>query len=281
MRIGTRGSALALAQAQPIADALGGELVVITTTGDRDRAAGDKGRWVSEIERALQADEVDLAVHSAKDVPAVLLDGLAIVATPPRADARDALCGADALDDLAEGARVGTSSLRREAQLRALRPDLDVAELRGNVDTRLGRLREGRYDAIVVAMAGLERLGRPADGRPLDDLLPAAGQGTLALEARADRKDVRAAVAPLADGDALAALRAERALVRALEADCDTPVGAHAVSDGSGLRLRAFVGRPDGSAWVRDERTGADPESLGAEVAQRLLAAGAAEVLGR
>jgi hydroxymethylbilane synthase len=295
VRIGTRGSALALAQAQPIADALGGELVVITTSGDRNRAAGDKGRWVAEIERALLDGEVDLAVHSAKDVPAELADGLTLLPSPPRADPRDALCGAPSLDALAAGARVGTSSLRREAQLRALRPDLEVAELRGNVDTRLRRLADGDFDAIVLATAGLERLGRWVDGdgvrladgadapaTRLAEMLPAAGQGTLALEARADRDDVRQAVsAALADDLATASLAGERALVRALDADCHTPVGAHAEPAGGGWRLCAFVGRPDGSAWVRDELEGTDPETLGAEVAGRLLAAGAAEVLGR
>ncbi|HVW19048.1 MAG TPA: hydroxymethylbilane synthase [Solirubrobacteraceae bacterium] len=281
MRIGTRGSALALAQARPIADALGGELVVIATSGDRDATASDKSRWVAEIERALLHDDVDLAVHSAKDVPSELADGLTLLPSPPRADPRDALCGAPSLAALGHGARVGTSSLRRAAQLRAARPDLEVAELRGNVDTRLRRLREGGYDAIVLAAAGLARLGRASEGHPLDGLLPAAGQGTLALEARADRDDVREAAAALADEHATGALAAERALVRGLEADCHTPVAAFAARAGALWRLEAFVGRVDGSAWLRDDLHGADPEALGAEVARRLLTAGAAEVLGR
>lgn len=278
MRIGSRGSALALAQATPVAEALGGELVVITTTGDRDRAAGDKGRWVGELERALLAGEIDLAIHSAKDVPSELAEGTCLLASPPRADPRDALCGAASLDDLPEGARVGTASVRREAQLRALRPDLDVVELRGNVDTRLRRLAEGSFDAIVLAQAGLDRLGRGSEGAPLDELIPAAGQGILALQAREED-------APEVTGDATAteALAAERALIAALGADCDTPVGAH-YSHGT---LTAFVGRPDGTIWLRDSLDkGSDPNlsdnfMLGRAVAERLLAAGADEVLGR
>jgi hydroxymethylbilane synthase len=277
VRIGTRGSALALAQATPLAETLGGELVVITTAGDRDRAAGDKGRWVGELERALLDGEIDLAIHSAKDVPAELAAGTELLGSPPRADPRDALCGAASLDALAEGARVGTASLRREAQLRALRPDLDVAELRGNVDTRLRRLAAGDFDAIVLAAAGLERLGRGGEGVPLDQLVPAAGQGVLALQVRAgERFDVAS------DEPTTLALQCERALVRALEADCDTPVGAFAEVGADGeLTLSAFVGRADGSAWIRDEHRGADPSGLGAEVGARLLAAGAAEILGR
>ena len=280
MRVGSRGSALALAQATPVAAALGGELVVITTTGDRDRAAGDKGRWVGELERALLAGEIDVAIHSAKDVPGELAEGTALLASPPRADPRDALCGASSLDSLPEGARVGTASVRREAQLRALRPDLAVTELRGNVDTRLRRLADGDYDAIVLAQAGLDRLGRGDEGAPLDELVPAAGQGILALQ-------VRAGDAPTFTGDpsATAALACERALVTGLDADCDTPVGAH-FANGT---LTAFLGRPDGSAWLRDALSldsGSDPElkdveALGAEVARRLLASGAAHILGR
>jgi hydroxymethylbilane synthase len=287
VRLGTRGSALALAQAGEVAKALGGaELVTITTSGDRDRARGDKERWVREIDAALLRGDVDLAVHSAKDVPARLAEGIVIAAVPPRADPRDALCGAAALDDLPPGARVGTSSLRRAAQLRALRDDLEILELRGNVDTRLRRLHAGDYDAIVLARAGLERLGRGAEATAtLDELVPAAGQGTLAITVRADDEAARAAVARISDGAAARSLAAERALVRALEADCHTPVGAHAIAadgDGAGeLRLRAFVGRADGAMWVRDELRGSDPEGLGAEVARRLRAAGADEVLGR
>jgi hydroxymethylbilane synthase len=284
VRLGTRGSALALAQAGEVAAALGDdvEVVTITTSGDRDRARGDKERWVREIDAALLRGDVDLAVHSAKDVPARLADGIVIAAVPPRADPRDALCGAAALGALPAGARVGTSSLRRAAQLRALRNDLEVLELRGNVDTRLGRLRAGDYDAIVLARAGLDRLGRGAEATAvLDELVPAAGQGALAITVRADDPAARAAVAAISDAAAERSLAAERALVRALEADCHTPVGAHAAGDGDGLLLRAFVGAPDGAMWVRDELAGDDPEALGGEVARRLRAAGADEVLGR
>ncbi|HEX4838606.1 MAG TPA: hydroxymethylbilane synthase, partial [Solirubrobacteraceae bacterium] len=181
MRIGTRGSALALAQAKLVAERLGGaELVVVSVSGDRDATAGDKSRWVDAIEQGLLDGRIDLAVHSAKDVPAQLADGLELVASPRRADPRDALCGAESLATLRPGARVGTSSLRRTAQLRALRRDLDVVELHGNVDTRLRRLADEEFDAIVLARAGLTRLGRE-EGTALDELIPAAGQGTLAL----------------------------------------------------------------------------------------------------
>ena len=284
MRLGTRGSALALAQAREVAAALGGaEVVTITTSGDRDRARGDKERWVREIDAALLRGDVDLAVHSAKDVPAKLADGIVIAAVPTRADPRDALCGAAGLADLAHGARVGTSSLRRAAQLRALRGDLEILELRGNVDTRLGRLAAGDYDAIVLALAGLERLGRGAEATgTLDEMVPAAGQGALAVTVRTRDAEARAAVEPLSDPAAARTLAAERALVSALDADCHTPMGAHAIAgDGDGLVLRAFVGAPDGGMWVRDELRGSDPEALGAEVARRLRAAGADEVLGR
>jgi len=287
LRIGTRASALALAQARAVADRLGdAELIPMTVAGDRGPGeVADKSRWVAELEAALLAGEIDLAVHSAKDVPGTLLDGLAILAVPARADARDALCGAASLEALAPGARVGTSSLRRRAQLAAARGDLDVVELRGNVDTRLRRLAEGGLDAIVLALAGLERLGRgDAAGAALDPVrfVPAPGQGTLALEGRAGDAAVAAAVAPLTDADALRCLLAERAVVGALDASCHTPVGAHAVPEpGAALRLRAFVGMPDGSAWARDELAAPDddPAGLGRAVAERLLAAGAGEIL--
>jgi len=283
VRLGTRGSALALAQARTVAEALGGaELVTITTSGDRDRARADKERWVREIDAALLRGDVDVAVHSAKDVPAHLADGIAIAAVPRRADPYDALCGAASLDDLDTGARVGTSSLRRAAQLRALRDDLEVLELRGNVDTRLGKLHDGDYDAIVLARAGLDRLGRGAEATGvLSELVPAAGQGSLAVTVRADDEAAFTAVAAVSDEAAARCLTAERALVRALEADCHTPVGAHATLDGGTLTMRAFVGAPDGAMWVRDELSGDDAEALGAEVARRLRAAGADEVLGR
>jgi hydroxymethylbilane synthase len=279
VKIGTRGSALALAQARQVAALLGGahELVEVVTSGDRGEPANDKERWVRELDAALLDGSVDCAVHSAKDVPAQLPKGIVIAAVPQRADPRDALCGAPTLAGLSEGARVGTSSLRRAAQVRALRADLAVVDLRGNVDTRLRKLADGDYDAIVLAIAGLQRLGRGDAGAPLDDLVPAAGQGCLAVTTRAGEEALVAAVGHAPSARALAA---ERALVRALEADCHTPVGAHAQVLASGaLTLRAFVGAVDGSAWVRDELDGAQPERLGAEVAERLLSAGAREVL--
>ncbi len=285
MRIATRGSALALAQARHVAELLApthpdAVLVEVVTSGDRRRDVDDKREWVLEIEDALERGDADLAVHSAKDVPAVLPDGFVLAGVPARAAPWDALCGADSLAALPPGARIGTSSLRRTAALRALRPDLRIVELRGNVDTRLRKLADGEADAIVLALAGLERLGRTdAVGCVLHELVPAPGQGALLIEARREHGAAREAAAGVGHGAALRALTCERALVRALGADCHTPVGAHATIVEAGLRLRAFVGRVDGSAWVRDELDGDDPEALGAEVAERLLAAGAGEML--
>jgi hydroxymethylbilane synthase len=305
IRLGTRGSVLAVAQSNMVArsiEQLGEtvELVTIATSGDQPRgdtasdneapntgtAAGavdDKSRFVKEIEQALLAGEIDLAVHSAKDVPGELPEGLEIVGVPGRADPRDALCGIGSLDALPQGAVVGTASLRRRAQLLALRPDLDIRELRGNVDTRLRRLDEGRYGAIVLAAAGLERLGLGSAGRalPLDALTPAPGQGSLALEARGDDAPVRKLAQRLTDSDAFAALTAERALVTGIDASCHTPVGAHATIEGAVLRLCTFVGTPDGGSWIRDEVRGlaSDPQAVGTEGAGRLLAAGASEIL--
>jgi hydroxymethylbilane synthase len=279
VRIGTRASALALVQARHVAALLGGEheLVHVTTSGDRGERVSDKERWVRELDAALLRGDIDCAVHSAKDVPAALPAGVVIAGVPERADPRDALCGAPSLAALEHGARVGTSSLRRASQLRALRDDLDVAELRGNVDTRLRKLAAGDYAAIVLAAAGLERLGRGGEGTPLAELVPAAGQGCLAVTVRAGEESL---VAAITHAPSARALEAERAVVRALEADCHTPVGAHAQGNGT-LTLRAFVGAPDGGAWVRDELDGDEPVGLGEEVAARLLAAGAREVLGR
>jgi hydroxymethylbilane synthase len=281
MRIGTRGSALALAQAQSVAQRLGpgAGLVPIATAGDRAERYGDKARWVSELERALLDHRIDVAVHSAKDVPAELADGLALVAIPPREDARDAICGAPSIAALPLGARVGTSSLRRSAQLRATREDLVIVPVRGNVDTRLRKLAEGEVDALVVALAGLRRLGREAaaDG-VLDDLVPAAGQGALAVQARAELAgDPR--LVSLNDADTSICVRAERELTRALGASCQTAVGAHArlIAERQ-LELRGWVGRPDGSAWVSDRRVGSGPE-VGLRVAEAMLAAGAGALL--
>ncbi len=314
MRIGTRGSALALAQAGHVAELLTAsgappppELVTITTSGDRagqgDRRDGDnrtvpqtsppggapedKSRWVDAIEAALLAGEIDLAVHSAKDVPGELAAGLTLLGAPPRVGAEDALCGAPGLEALPAGARVGTSSVRRAAQLRAAREDLEIVPLGGNVDTRLRRLAEGGIDAIVLARAGLQRLGREDEiGALLDParFVPAPGQGVLALEGRTDDARAAEAVAAIVDADTFVCLQAERAVAHALDASCHTPLGAHAVPAGCGcLNLRAWVGLPDGSAWLADELLGGfyDPAGLGVRVAERITAAGAGELLAR
>jgi hydroxymethylbilane synthase len=288
VRVGTRGSALALAQAGTVAALLGddAQLVPITTSGDRDRAAGDKEKWVKELELALLAGEVELAVHSAKDVPSVLPEGLELVGTPPRADPFDALVGAPSLDALPAGARVGTASLRRTAQLRALREDLEVVVVHGNVDSRLRRLEEGDLDALVLAAAGLRRLGREAAiGCLLTELVPAAGQGTLVLEARAGDERAGAAARAITDAASWTALRAERALVGRLDASCNTPLGAYAMISRPptpGVVLRTFVGLPDGSGWLRDETPPVPtPAEAGELAAERLLAAGAGDLLRR
>src|SRR4051794_31720443 len=275
---------LALTQAQTVATLLGdAQLVTITTSGDRNRAASDKEKWVKELELALLAGEVDVVVHSAKDVPSELPEGLELVGAPARADPLDALVGAGSLAEVREGARVGTASLRRAAQLRALRPDLEVVAVRGNVDTRLRKLEEGDLDALVLAAAGLRRLGREAAiGCLLEELVPAAGQGVLALEARADDDAARGAVRAITDGAAWDALSAERALVARLDASCNTPLGAHASLSDGGIVVRSFLGLPDGSEWLRDETpAAATPAEAGALAAERLLAAGAGDLLRR
>jgi len=287
MRIGTRRSALALAQAELVSALLGGcEIVPLVTAGDRGEDIKDKSRWVSALEDALLAGEIDLAVHSAKDVPGELAEGLELFGSPARAAAEDVLCGADSLDSLTPGARVGTSSIRRAAQLRAAREDLDVVALAGNVDTRLSKLGGDSLDAVVLALAGLQRLGREdAAGAVLDParFVPAPGQGILALEGRTGDAGVRERVDQITDSSAFACLCAERALAHALGATCNTPIGAHAVTGPDGTRLSAWVGLPDGSAWVSDELSDerTDPQALGQAVAERLRAAGAGELLER
>ncbi len=282
MRLGTRGSALALTQARQVAELLGGaEVVVITTAGDRGDAVADKSRWVDALEQALLAGEIDLAVHSAKDVPGELADGLALLGAPARADVEDVLCGVSNLDELPPGARVGTGSVRRTAQLLAVREDLEIVPVTGNVDTRLRKLGEGACDALVLARAGLQRLGREEDaGAVLDAtrFVPSPGQGALALEGRAGDAETLAAVEAITDRDALACLLAERAVARALDASCHTPLGAWARPAGCGcLELRAWVGLPDGSAWASDELLGGfyEPQELGRRAAERMVAAGA------
>jgi hydroxymethylbilane synthase len=271
LRLGTRGSALALVQARAVAALLDGpvELVTVTTAGDVDRARGDKSRWVGALEAALDAGEIDLAVHSAKDVPGELAAGTAIVATPRRASPLDVLVGAASLAAVAAGARVGTSAIRRRAQLLAARPDLDVVELRGNVDTRLAKRAAGEVDVLVLAAAGLERLEREGGGALSGGVfVPAPGQGVIAVQGRAGSAAADAARAA-DDAATHAALDEERTAVRALEASCNTPVGVLA-ADG---RVHGFVGLPDGSAWIVDEA------ASGEALARRLLAAGAADLL--
>jgi hydroxymethylbilane synthase len=293
IRVGSRGSALALWQAEHVKsrlEDLGHEVTiqVITTTGDRllDRrleAVGGKGAFLKEIEEALQGGAVDLAVHSLKDVPVALPDGLGLYAILERADPRDALLSAGPrLDELPPGARVGTTSLRRQSQARALRPDVTLTDLRGNVETRIRKLREGQYDAILLALAGLLRLGRQDEATEVLDperFLPAPGQGAIALECRADDAQVRAAVAPLDHAPTTGAVTAERAFLAALGGGCNVPLGAYARWVPEGLRLGAFVARADGSVLVRGERTGAEPEAVGRALAEELLSRGARELL--
>lgn len=284
IRIATRSSVLAKAQAWLVADMLGGaELVEVSSDGE----PGDKGRFVRGVERVLLDGEAEIGVHSAKDVPAEIPEGLAIVAVPAREDPADVWIGEGAsLEEVPEGAKVGTASLRRRAQLLASRPDLEVSELHGNVDTRLRKLGEGGLDAIVLAAAGLRRLGREDEASfaiPADLMTPAAGQGALVLQARDDDSEVAAAVAAIGDETALRELTAERAVVALLDATCHSPIGVHARADGERLSVEAFVGLPDGSEWVRDriEGAAAEPAAAGALLAERLTAAGAREILSR
>jgi len=281
LRIGTRGSVLALAQARAVAHALPepAELVTITTAGDVNRAAGDKSRWVGALEAALTAGEIDLAVHSAKDVPGELASGTALVAAPRRADPMDVLVGEPTLAHVREGARVGTSALRRRAQLLAVRPDLEVRELRGNVDTRLKKRAAGEVDVLVLAAAGLERLDRRGEaGGTLsgDVFVPAPGQGIIAVQAREGSAAGEVAAAA-GHARTMAWLAAERAVVRDFSATCHTPVGIHADS----ARVRGFAGLPDGSQWLVDEVSveGADVLAAAEELARRMLAAGVADLL--
>jgi hydroxymethylbilane synthase len=265
------------------------QLRVITTTGDRvlDRrleAVGGKGAFLKEIEEAMLAGEIDIAVHSLKDVPTTLPAGLGLVSYLERADPRDALISSTpaTLRTLPAGARVGTSSLRRRAQLAALRSDLNLADLRGNVDTRIRKLREGQCDAIVLAMAGLQRLGRADEiGELLDpaDILPAPGQGVIAVECRAEDSAATQALTPLNHAPTARAAIAERSFLAALGGGCNVPLGAYAEADGAELRLRTVVARADGSSLVRAERRGGEPEELGRAVADEMLSRGAGELL--
>lgn len=295
LRIGTRGSALALAQAGTVAAALrargvGAELVPIRTEGDRlDEARladiGGKGLFVREIEEALLARRVDLAVHSLKDLPAALPAGLALGAFPHRADPRDVLVtrAGGGIADLPRGAKVATSSLRRRALLLSARADLVIEPVRGNVDTRLRKLEEGDCHAIVLAAAGLARLGlTPPHADPLDpeEFVPAVGQGILAVETRADDSAVRDVVAELDDADTRACALAERAYLRRIGGTCNTPLAGHAMREYASLRMTGVVLSEDGSRSFRDGVTGApeDAEEVGRWLAESLLAQGAAKI---
>jgi len=299
IRLGTRRSALATAQAGMIADQLRGlghtvDMIEITTIGDTSTASlssiGGTGVFAAAIRQALLAGEIDIAVHSLKDLPVAPEPGLILAAIPPREDPRDALVARDGLTlgELPAGSVVGTGSPRRTAQLAALGLGLTVTDIRGNVDTRISLVHKGSCDAVLLARAGLSRLGRLGEvTESLDPLqmLPAPGQGALAIECRADRPDLIEALSPLDDPDTRACVSAERALLAALEAGCTAPVGALAEvvegESGTELFLRAFAGSPDASVELRRSSVGllAAPERLGRELAAVLLADGAADII--
>jgi hydroxymethylbilane synthase len=303
LRVGTRGSALALWQAQTVAAHInrggtGAQIVVIKTGGDRlqDRPlseVGGKGLFVKEIEDALLAHEIDIAVHSAKDMSAVLPDGLTIAAVLPREDPRDALvlprgtAVVDfnaALEHLGEMPSIGTGSVRRIAQLAAVLPQATFSPIRGNVDTRLRKLDNGDFEVLVLAAAGLQRLGlgaRISAAIPIEVCIPAPGQGIVAIEIRADDLRARDVVSAADDSAAAASLQAERSIVTALGGGCQLPLGAIAVHEGNGLTVHAMVATPDGSRVVRRTLSGSmdNPTALGARVADELAGAGAIAIL--
>ncbi len=293
LTIGSRGSQLALWQANWVKARLeeagcACRIEIIKTTGDKITdvplaKVGAKGLFTKEIEDALIDNRIDVAVHSLKDLPTELPAGLRLAAIPAREDARDAMVGRR-LAELPAGARIGTSSLRRVAQLRAARPDVTTESVRGNIDTRLRKLSEGQYDALVLAAAGLKRLGwedRIAEFLTEDVMCPAVGQGALAIETR-DEGEAAEACSKLDDATTRAAVDAERAVLRTLGGGCQVPIGAHATITGGKLRLVGIVGAPDGGRIVRRETSGsmADAIRLGEELGGELLAAGGAEILG-
>jgi len=296
--IATRESALALWQARHIQSRLAAlyprtefALLGMTTQGDQILDSplariGGKGLFIKELEDALQQGRADLAVHSMKDVPMQLLPGFALAAITEREDPRDAFVSKNfrSLEELPPGSVVGTASLRRESQIRARFPRLEVRTLRGNVQTRLRKLDEGQYAAIILAAAGLKRLGlgeRITRLLPPDESLPAVGQGALGIECMEGRADMAGLLAALNDADTAACVRAERAMSRALAGSCQVPLGGFAELNGARLRLRGFVATPDGSRMARSEAEGpADrPEALGETLAQKLRALGADEIL--
>jgi hydroxymethylbilane synthase len=290
--IASRGSQLALWQARWVSaqlTALGHEcrIEIIKTTGDKITdvplaKVGTKGLFTKEIEEALLDGRADLAVHSLKDLPTELPEGLVLAAVPEREDPRDAVVG-KRLADLPAGARVGTSSLRRSAQLRKLRPDLTIESVRGNLDTRLRKLDEGQYDAILLAAAGLKRLGwgdRIAEILPAETMCPAVGQGALAIETRASGAGFDA-VQAMDHADTHAAVLAERGVLRALGGGCQVPIGAHATVEGGRLQLLGVVASPDGDEVIRGAASGAasQAESLGRALGNELLERGARRIL--
>lgn len=298
IRIATRKSALALWQANHVQALLGKvhadievELVPIVTAGDRiiDRplaAIGGKGLFLKELEHALLDGQADLAVHSMKDVPAAMTPGLVLDAVLPRANPFDALVSRDSrlLSELPAGSRVGTSSLRRQSQLLALRPDLVVSDLRGNVDTRLRKLDEGKYDAIVLACAGLQRLGlgdRITETLQPPDFLPASTQGIIALQWRRDDTQTRTLVTPLADVDTLVIASAERAVARVLEASCQVPLAVYGVLESGTISLRSRVSTPDGQELIQaaGDAPAGDAVALGERIAADLLKYGAGKII--
>ncbi len=297
IRLGSRGSKLALWQAEFIQfeiERRTGRKVEITrikTTGDMIldvplAKVGGKGLFVKEIEETLLSGGIDLAVHSMKDVPTDLPDRLAIVAITRREDPRDAFLSVKYRKflELPQGARLGTSSLRRQTQLLGLRPDLLVETLRGNLDTRIRKMEEGRYDAIILAAAGLRRLGWEAkitEYIPEEMSLPAIGQGALGIEIRVDDLDTREAVSFLNDRDTAFAVRAERGFLKRLEGGCQVPIASYGRAEGDGIFLKGMVGRPDGSEIIRGSARGStsDPEALGVGLAEQLLARGGKEIL--
>lgn len=275
--IGSRGSQLALWQARHIQSILKVEtrIEIIKTTGDKIQdvplsQVGGKGLFTKEIEEALLDRRIDLAVHSLKDMPAELPAGLILSAIPEREDPRDALLGAP----LKEGARVGTSSLRRSVQLKAMHRGVSIETLRGNLDTRIRKLDEGRYDTIILAAAGLRRLGwagRIAELIPVDVMIPAVGQGALAIETRDDNGEAHRIAHTLEHAASRTAITAERAFLAVFGGGCQVPIGAHATIHGEQIHLRAFVSEPDGSNVKRGEETGTDPTGVGQALAKRLF----------
>lgn len=294
LRIGSRGSQLALWQANHISDQLRNrghivEIEIIKTTGDKitDVAlskVGTKGMFTKEIEEALLERRIDLAVHSLKDLPTEIGAEFEIAAVTSREDPRDALCSAKfgSIDDLPQKANVGTSSLRRQAQLKAMRPDLQIHPLRGNVDTRLRKLESGEYDAIILAVAGLNRLRKTDLVRqviPANLMTPAAGQGALAIEIRNGDSATRPLLAFLDDAEARSTTTCERALLNKLGGGCQVPIGALAEVTAGGIRLNGLVAHPDGTKVLRETRIGEDPVRLGEEVGEVLLSRGGDVIL--